>query len=172
MLLFYIPTWVCTCFIELTATRVVQLCACLFGCSDSSRWFSFLCFVAPFFSHLVYSGVMQWKHTFANPLGSALVSYYAVAVNAELLWRSCCWRWTVLTGRQGPRPCGLHVVVCWMKSWVQGPSGASSQGLGPGPDPSGLHRVRDTPHTRPPPQGVLVMYARHVDKPSQSSGGR
>ncbi|KAF3851067.1 hypothetical protein F7725_012839 [Dissostichus mawsoni] len=34
-----------------------------------------------------------------------------------------------------------------MKSWVQGPSEASSQGLGPVLDPSDLPPVRDTPHT-------------------------
>ena len=74
--------------------------------------------------------------------------------------------------RQGPRPCGLHAVVCWMKSWVPGPSEASSRGLGPVLDPSDLHPVRDTPHTRPPAQGVPILYARPVARPSRSSGGR
>ncbi|KAM7416237.1 hypothetical protein PAMA_018352 [Pampus argenteus] len=59
-----------------------------------------------------------------------------------------------------------------MKSWVLGPSEASSQGLGPALDPLDLPPVRDTPLTRPPAQGVPVLYARPVARPSQSSGGR
>lgn len=59
-----------------------------------------------------------------------------------------------------------------MKSWVQGPSEASSQVLGPVLDLSDLPPAQDIPHTRPPAQGVLVLYARLVVRPSQSSGGR
>ncbi|XP_034025551.1 E3 ubiquitin-protein ligase RNF34-like isoform X3 [Thalassophryne amazonica] len=57
-----------------------------------------------------------------------------------------------------------------MKSWVLGPSEAT-QGLGLVLGPFGLPPVQDTPPTRPPAQGVLVLCASPVDRPSLSSGG-
>ncbi|XP_067376762.1 E3 ubiquitin-protein ligase RNF34a isoform X3 [Channa argus] len=59
-----------------------------------------------------------------------------------------------------------------MKSWVLGPSEASSQGLGPVLDPSDLPQVRGTLHIHPLAQGVQVLYAKPVAKLSQSSEGR
>lgn len=72
--------------------------------------------------------------------------------------------------RRGPRPCGHHVAVCWMKWWVPGPWEGSSQ-------VSGLVRgrfvslpLRDTPHTHLPTPPTPAWCVSPVDKPSLSLG--